>query len=102
MVALVAKRMLGRRCGRAERVGGILSCRFGWRLGQKRERERESEGWGLGRRWLPSQQIHTTIKLSRLWRWGGRLGGCATGEERAGDSRGVTLAVKLINKKMKE
>ncbi len=66
------------------------------------KREREREGWGLGRRWLPSQQIHTTIKLSQLWQWGGRLGGRATGEERAGDSRVVALAVKLIDKKMKE
>ncbi len=46
-------------------------------------------------RWLLIQQ------LSRLWRWGGRLGGRATGEERAGDSRGVALAVELIVKKRK-
>jgi hypothetical protein len=42
---------------------------------------------------------HTTIKLSRLWQWGGSSGGRATGEERAGDSRGVALAVELIDKK---
>ncbi len=65
-------------------------------------KEREREGWGLGRRWLLIQQIHTTIKLSRLWRWVGRLGGRATGEERAGDSRGVALAVELIGKKKEE
>ena len=65
-------------------------------------KKREREGWGLGRRWLLIQQIHTTIKLSRLWQWGGSSGGRATGEERAGDSRGVALAVKLIDKKMKE
>ena len=38
--------MLGRRCGRAERVGGILSCRFGRRMGQ-RKKEREGPGLSL-------------------------------------------------------
>jgi hypothetical protein len=83
----------------AERVGGILSSRFGRQLGWgKRERER-----GMGPRPQmaadPTNRHNNQIKSA--WQWGGRLGGRATGEERAGDSRGVALAVKLINKKRK-
>ncbi len=60
MMALAVRGALGKRCGRAERVGDGV---YLWVCRQiKGPKLREREGPGLGRRWLLFHKINTAIK----------------------------------------